>query len=312
MQKIPVGETIAYAYRFVAGNLGALFGILWLPLLLMLAAGLIFGIYNLSFLENPATSSLGMFFLVFMFFYAVLFLMMAMITHSVTEAALGLSDHTPTVYFSVGRPVMRMLGAMGICALIVGSVYIAALLPTMLFAAFIGAAAATAGGADAGASILFGLVFGVSFLIALSAVLYVAVRITFFMAPVVVAEKTLRPSRMWALGKDQFWRMFGIFLAVWAPGIILSIVMMAFVYDMETLAAFAQLPGETPEAHEARIMALQIDIARRPIEYWYVFQPLGFVMAFFTYSLAPAASAFAYRALTSYEGGEGQQTAQDA
>jgi hypothetical protein len=317
MQKIPVGETIAYAYRFLFGNLGALFGILWFPIALFTVTGLIFSYYNLSVLEaSPDASPFDSVPLLLMVIIFVLSLLLwAMLTHAVTEGALGLSNKTSLIYFSAGRPVMRMMGAILLCYLIIGSVYLALALGFMLFAVVLGALIGiVSGGAQAEPGSMLGIsLFAVAVGVgALSALVYVALRLTFFMAPIVVAEKTLSPRRMWDLGKGQFWRMFVISIAIMLPATILYCIIFSFLMDVSDFTAFAQLPDETPEAHLARLHARDIEIARRPLEFWYVVQPLGIVALFLIYGLGPAASAFAYRARTSYEGHQQQQAAQDA
>ena len=54
--------------------------------------------------------------------------------------------------------------------------------------------------------------------------IYVMVRLTFLLLPVVVAEHRIGIKRSWQLGKGNFWRMLGLFILIFLPIVVLEVV----------------------------------------------------------------------------------------
>jgi hypothetical protein len=123
MNKIPVGQTIGRAYRFAFGNFPTVLGVVWLPIALTIAAGY-FLFHDLQVLpivpdDYPGAQIPHMRELLNLWvsvqgpirwFELVLWAAVIMIEVGLTRAALGIG-RTPFVFFTLGAPFWRMLGA---------------------------------------------------------------------------------------------------------------------------------------------------------------------------------------------------------
>jgi hypothetical protein len=204
MTKIPVLATIRAAYRFTFTHLGAIIGLIWLPMILATVIGFFvlqrffsaladaFASNNFA-LAGPAILGLISFLLVGM----LLFAMMAV---PVVQLALGSRKSGALAHFAFGMAEWRLfrasLGVVGFVfalLLIVSTVLGAALGPRNVGANLVSLAIFYA------AAIFFGLRFG-------------------FLLPGVAVEETgpVLP-RSWILSNGNFWRMLGVFLAVVLP-----------------------------------------------------------------------------------------------
>ncbi|HWF64719.1 MAG TPA: hypothetical protein VN685_08920, partial [Rhizomicrobium sp.] len=202
--KIPVLATIRAAYRFTFTHLGAIIGLIWLPMILATVIGFFvlqrffsaladaFASNNFA-LAGPAILGLISFLLVGM----LLFAMMAV---PVVQLALGSRKSGALAHFAFGMAEWRLfrasLGVVGFVfalLLIVSTVLGAALGPRNVGANLVSLAIFYA------AAIFFGLRFG-------------------FLLPGVAVEETgpVLP-RSWILSNGNFWRMLGVFLAVVLP-----------------------------------------------------------------------------------------------
>ena len=234
MAAIPLGKTIEASYRFAFANILSVFGILWLPSLILLAA---FG--AVAWLVWPDIQSLqsvhfqggsGVHFTLtdegrdrvlrvlssagrFAVPIGLVGLAMrAMIAVGVLEKALGRREGPAFVYFSLAAPVWRMIGAM----LLAGIVILCAVL-----AAGIGVAVLLWGvGHFAGG--ISGLAKFASAAAAAVWIVYMALRLVFFLPAVVVAEERIGLARAWALGRGNVWRILGLVIAVLLPAAIVA------------------------------------------------------------------------------------------
>jgi len=210
--KVPVGRAIADGYRFALRNFLSLLGLVWLPYLVLLLVSV--GLAMLIAPDLPrivATQDYdlpaAMRILRLVLLIAVLgFITDSMIAVGVQTKALGLHPRPVWFYFSLGAPVWRMAGALFLAGIVI---FVIALLTSGVCTA-IWFAAHALGGAALLARVL-DLCTGAAFII------YVAVRLLFFLPAVVVAEGRIGLERGWVLGGHDFWRILIVAVAVILP-----------------------------------------------------------------------------------------------
>ena len=307
MNKVPVLGTIGAAYGFTFGRFLTVLGVVWLPYLLLY--GFIFGV--------PMLAGTNMIDLIFSQFtnpqpltpWYVLglrvlpFIIGAIITVGALERALGLASGPTFFYFSLGKPVWRMLGA-EILALVF-----------FIFAAIV---AAIAGGilavvvaiAMAAAKVSEGAVAGVAVcvmvLLIIAAIVYFALRLLFLLGPVVVAEKRIGLERTLELSKSNAWRLFLIVLGVLLPFLVAEMIIGAVVL-MPLIPEFVKFVHTMPAMHMHENMppVEVFDFTRKFFgdmmkafgPYLYVWLAVGLIFRVIFTGLMAGASAAAYRAL---------------
>jgi len=204
MTKIPVLATIRAAYRFTFTHLGAIIGLIWLPMILATVIGFFVVQRFFSALADAFASNnfalAGPAILGLISFLLVGLLLFAMMAVPVVQLALGSRKSGALAHFAFGMAEWRLFRAsLGVAGfifallLIVSTVLGAALGPRNLSANLISLAIFYA------AAIFFGLRFG------------------FLLPGVAVGETGPVLPRSWMLSNGNFWRMLGVFLAVVLP-----------------------------------------------------------------------------------------------
>lgn len=210
--KVSIEGTIAEAYRFAFVRFVSVLGTMWLPYLvfLLLVAGLVFvsapelpRLLEEQDIDVPSLMILGRLALLT---GVVGFIVSAMVSVGLQRLALGFETRPVYVFFSLGRPVWRMAGALFLSILVI---FILAMITTAVGIA-VWFAAGSLGGAMWLVRVLV-VAAGACFLI------YVALRLLFFLPAVVVAEETLGIERAWILGGHNFWRILIVAIAVFVP-----------------------------------------------------------------------------------------------
>jgi hypothetical protein len=291
MNKIPVGATIAHAYRFVFANALTVFKAIWLPLLASLAVFFLFTRRTALFLaavqaHDPSAVSLfgpllllGVLLVIFYF---------AQFT-AATEAALGRPPQS-WVAFHFDKTMWRLLagflGAMGALAILCIIAMIMSLaIGTVLDMAV--KAAPVIRPAVAIAAVLLVLLF-------CCILFFVAFRFLFLLGPVNVSEQRLGLRRSWELSAHNFWRILLITLAITVPvGIVNQIIGFSLGGFPPTLPA-----GASKAARDAAETAWQIARLNAMADRWYLTLPLTGLVMWFQLGAGCAAQAFAYRKLT--------------
>src|SRR6185295_10421768 len=116
MQKIPVGPTIAFAYRFLIREIGIVLGICWLPAVLFAVANYLtqfYAIQNRPLLEAHDPQAEGVYTVLWIFSLIVSLYASSMAAVAITRQVMG-HQRPPGVlllYFAAGRSEWRMLGA---------------------------------------------------------------------------------------------------------------------------------------------------------------------------------------------------------
>jgi len=210
--KLPVERTIADAYRFAFTRFLSVLGTIWLPYLVLILV--VFGLIWLVVPDLPQMLASGQLDLgagMQLLRLAVLvglfaFIVGATVTVDLQRKAMGTHTGPSYISFSLRGPVWRMAGASFLAVIVVGVVALVAGL--VCFA--IWSAADALGGVGV-------LIRVVAVLAAIAFVVYVALRLMFFLPAVVVAENSIGLERAWIIGGHNFWRILGVVMAVVLP-----------------------------------------------------------------------------------------------
>ncbi len=267
MGKIPVGKTIADAYGFAFGKFLPNLGTTWLPVALAMAAAWFLlmpyftamggAFQNLQGLkpDDPAAmaaiagvSNAYRFVLLFQIFDLA---MRSQIMLGLTRRVFGEKQMLPFVFFEFGAPFWRLFGAYAIVTIILMVVYsIGAIVVGLGIGILVGIAAFVFGSLGASAAgVALAVLATFALVIALiPLVLYPVVRMTFLLAPAIVAENNLAIFRSWELTKGNFWRSFWVGVVVFLPVILLLHVFLLAFYGSEFSPVFHLLSlGHKPD-----------------------------------------------------------------
>jgi hypothetical protein len=299
MKKIPVIATIAHAYRFAFHDFIAIIRVMWVTWALFIAVMLLargpMMTFNLAMASHDFTLMRGQWTWMVVFYLAT-FIAIFIQTTGLTQLALGQKTGSPYFYFSLAKPVWRLIGAtllvmLALIAVAIAYTLVAAASGWLLRMALTAYASQIVGSAVTGILILIALA------IAYCGFIYCAVRFFFLLAPVTLAEERISLNRAWTLTKRNFWRCFLIMLSILVPFCAIEIAgLFALAGPMPLLphgnsaAAFAAL-------REAQ-RAWQFSSTMRMQHYWYLTYPLAGILGAIFYGLSCGAQAFAYRALT--------------
>jgi hypothetical protein len=280
VRKIPVGQTIASAYRFAFGHLGAIIGLSWVPLVLV--AVLQFLPYaaghnpmvqpdNLTQAGQQALEGIGSFFLVLLL-YSIVYV-------AVTRQALGLRRGTAIVHFALGAAELRVFGALLLFMLVIVGMVMAFGIAIALLGALAGAIKQP----------VVAIVVALLLLAGLGAFLFIIVRLGFLIAPVTVAEEQISLSRGWILTAGNFWRLFAVLLAIGIPLFLVYAAGTAAIAGPEFFAPLPMAPEAMQQALNARLASFG--------QHMPLYIGLTLLIAPFSLGLNLGAAAFAYRAL---------------
>lgn len=304
--KIPVFETIAHAYGFATGQFLRVLGIVWAPLVVSIAVGLMampgfmgnhIPIDDVEAIQRNATH-------ITPFVWVFSLFIRAMIGVGVTELALGKRTGTTFVYFSLGAPVWRLIGAWLLFILAMIFIYIGLIIFTVIVGVaggFAVKALALAKGAEIVATAALMLCCVLLFF---GALVYVMARLTFLIPPVVVNESKIDLARGWELTRGSFWRIFCIGFAIFVPLIVVQIAVVVAVFGADFLHHFANILHAglmrqvTEEAMKQQMEAWGVAVRARSLQVWPIMAAFALVFETFAYGLLYGASAFAYREVT--------------
>lgn len=247
MNKIPVGQTINYAYSFAFGHFGGVLGIVWVPLLILCVAGYFLflpmfmtmmgiaaGAAQGGFVDPTAFAQMIMQFLGSLILFALVALVMGCVVMTgVTRLALGL-DKPTAIYFNVGRQVWLLLGAMLLYIVII-------IIIEIVFSIVLIAIASVLANMDPRTMGIVTSVLTIAYVVFL---LFVVIRLSYFIAPVVVSEDKIDLKRGWDLTRGNVWRIIGIWLATVLPPLIVFYI--AVIGLVMALGMPAMTNGGTP------------------------------------------------------------------
>lgn len=297
--KIPVGATIARAYGFAFGHIATNIALIWVPVaILWVLTYLFYAPYSEAVLNmtsgEPMAALTGM---RFMFGYMIVIsvLLTAQIA-ILTKEALGLRTGSSFLQIPFGGDTWRVLGAYVLYFLVMIVIYVGCIFVGAIGGGISAVIIAHSGASGAAAAaFVFACVFAV-----LCALFYVAIRLSFFIAPVAIAEKRVSLIRAWQLGGGNFWRIFLISLSIIIPLLILEGILLFSVWGTSLIPPMHATPDQIAEFTRHQ-RDLSRDMMMKTRQFWYVVYPLGLVFGVIFYGLVAGASAFAYRALVPAE-----------
>ncbi|MBV9990283.1 MAG: hypothetical protein JOZ72_03240 [Alphaproteobacteria bacterium] len=298
MAKIPLEKTIGATYSFAFSNILSVFGVLWLPSLILVGlvgAIFFFVIPDFHFGAPPLgddgdrvrhlIEGVAIYIRFAGLIMLVSLLMRAMVTVGVMEKALDRRDGPVLVYFSLRAPVWRLIGALILASIIIT---IVAVLTVCAVMAAIWTAVNYAPGI-AGLAKVVSILGGVLF------VIYVSFRLTFFLPAVVVAEETIGIGRAWQLSSGNFWRIVGLLLAVLLPVGIVARILGFALFGFGWLHAI----GDAVNAHHMLSARDVLDIVARQVgPVWPAVLVYVLVYVTLVTGLAIGAIGTAYKAVT--------------
>jgi hypothetical protein len=204
MTKIPVLDAIRFAYRFTFHHLGAIIGLIWLPMIVATVFG--FFVFQRFFeaLANALASNnfaqMGPALLGLILFVFIGLLLLSMMAVPVTQLALGSRKTGALAHFAFGPLEWRLFRAgLGMA----GFLFLLLLLVSMGTAALLGPG-------NAAATYAAQAVFFVC-------MIFCILRVGFLLPSVAVAESGPVLPRSWILSGGNAWRILGVFLAVMLP-----------------------------------------------------------------------------------------------
>ena len=295
MNRILVGQTIGRGYRFLFRRFLAILGLSWLPALALAVVGTLWlGHFAADVtLVSKGTSPAYWLALDALALFASLAFFTAAIAVPLTREALGLHDETVFAHFVVGRRELRLFLALLRFALLL--VAAAVLLTFVLgFAVRTGmpvllakmGAASETNAAWRGIP-LRALVLGGTGFVLVSALVFLTLRLGFFLAPIAAIEEHARVTRAWILSSRNFWRVLIVTLALAVPVDLLA-------RGAEFALFGRQLQALLPQALAARDPAL---LAGWTAGHAVVLAAIGSTVLTLLIALFAGASAMAYRTL---------------
>jgi hypothetical protein len=300
MNKIPVGKTIASAYGFTFAHVGAVIGLIWLPLLVYYVG--YFFIVNyaqaMSVAGDPSSPGRAALVMIALVFVSIFF--NAAIGVAVTRQVMTPRQGNIIVNFGIGQAEFNFFLALLAVFAVMIAVYIAVVIVAAVVGGIAGTIATAAGpAAGKGGSWLLTAIIGAIALLAAAALAYVGLRLIFLVAPVTVAEGKVDLIRAWQLGRGNFWRVVAVVLVTIGPIIAISQIAFTAIVGPGYVAAMysvfvglfqAAVGGVSPPA---RLFQSLPDISSKTP----LLLGLGFLLAPFSYGLMFSGPAFAYRAL---------------
>jgi hypothetical protein len=287
MQKIPVGQTIAFAYRFLFAEIGIIVGIAWIPAILSSFESYLVRIYasmNRAELEAGDRAAAGAYFLVSLGSLLVTIFASSMVAVAITRQILGPRKSGVIAYFAIGKTEWRMFNAnmrylLGIATLIV----LAAAITTLAFLLSGIPLDAPEQIRPTLASLLAGLISWAVFIYAFVAI----VRMGFLLPATIVGEAKGGLRRSHELTRGNVWRVLLIALALGLPILLLVLGGEAVVLRSALGPGFMRLNPTEFIQRAGRAM----DDKALP---WGIFSMVVFILGS---GLIYSGAAFAYRAI---------------
>jgi hypothetical protein len=204
MTKIPVLDAIRFAYRFTFAHLGAIIGLIWLPMIMATVMG--FFVFQRFFaaLANALASNnfalMGPALLGMISFVFIGLLLLSMMAVPVTQLAMGSRKAGALVHFAFGPLEWRLFRAsLGVA----GFLFALLLIVSMATATLLGPTNPAAN-----------YIAQAAFLVCM---IFFILRFGFLLPSVAVADTGPVLPRSWILSGGNFWRILGVFLAVVLP-----------------------------------------------------------------------------------------------
>ena len=293
MQKIPVGPTIAFAYRFLIREIGIVLGICWLPAVLFAGANYLtqlYAIQNRPLLEAHDPQAEGIYTALWIFSLIVSLYASSMAAVAITRQVMG-HERPPGVlllYFAAGRSEWRMLGANIRFMAAAGVLIFMALLVSGLAFAIAGVPLETP------EKMMLTAATMTAALIAIALLLYAfvsIVQIGFLLPPTVAMEEKGGLRRAYELTKGNTLRVLAIAVALGLPIFLL-------LFGAEAAILRSAVGPNVIGLSRSELMDRAGQAFDQKLIYWQIFSAIVFILGS---GLVYSGAAFAYRARTSAE-----------
>ena len=293
-KKIPFGAAIAHGYNFVLGQFINVSLLILAPLVIAIfigALGLGSALQFMSAMKagDPAAwSHFGPLIPVYVI-AALLHLTMFTMT---SEYALGLRQ--PSLFgFPFGKPVWRVIGAIFLAALAIIMGLVLFGLAIFFLTMLLGIVGSMLVPAEAVAPIA-AITSVLTVFFVYGAIIYAVFRLTFLIVPLTLMLQRIDLYESWRLTKGNFWRILGIFAAIFLPFIVVE-----YALIFAAIGFPPALPDGASQAAQLQAsMAWNIAMFQAIRTYWYITIPFLFAATVFICGAFSGAQAFAYRALT--------------
>ena len=299
MKQIPVWRTIGAAYGFAFENLATIVGFVWLPLVLLFA-GEYFAVSHyfdavLAALASGNRVALNGGLAGLLVFRMFALLIEAVIAVPVMRFALGLGTRPKAFHFALGPAELRLFAGLVAISIVVQLVSLPGQIALRLLAghrADLAAAVPPFLGISPVACAQIGVLACTGFWALFVA--YVGVRLSFFVAAVIVAEKKLDLVTAWSLLRGNNWRSLFVVLAVGAPVWLVYLAIQISLVGSAIYLPATDIVLPVASQFAAGLAASQMHriLHWLPLVYaiWFAIEPLAL-------GLMSGAAAAAYRAL---------------
>ena len=274
MRRLPVLAVLREAYAFTFTHLGAIIGLIWLPMVLTTVGGFfvnqIYGRQVQQAMAAGAAAAAGPAVLIQLGFGLAQLAFYAVMCVPVAQLALGQRQGGAMVHFAFGLPEWRMFRALlGLLLLLLAGVLLLSLIVSL--------PAAAAG------TMPIALLAEVGVLLFLSGLVYVGIRMAFLVPAIVVAEQGPALARAWLLSADNFWRLLAVVLGALGPLLLTLMTVLLAVIS-------GSLDSHAPQTTESVSAAVSANLP--------LITGVQFVVAPLLIGLAVGASVFSWRELS--------------
>jgi hypothetical protein len=233
MKKLPVLATIRDAYNFTFTHLGAIIGLIWLPMILVTVIGFfVFQRYLDAYagaLASGDYASMGSVSLGVLCFSIAALLLFTMMSVPVTQLALGTRKQGALVHFAFSGIEWRLFrGILGLVGLL--------LVPLLIISVVVGLLAT--GNAGMAGAVQAGQVGLIMFIPYFACLVYFGLRFGLVLPALATSENGPLLPRAWKLTAGNFWRLLVVAAAILIP--------------IEAVSVLLHLAVEGPRAFEAQ------------------------------------------------------------
>lgn len=292
MKKIPVGQTIAAAYRFTFVGLEKVIALIWLPIIVLTVVDYFingpFFAARAAAMESGDPSQLGPAMAGQVGFVFLALFLKAMIAVAICREIINPLKRPLWLRFSLGGTEFRVVGAMLGLALMIALAAILCVIAGMLVSGSVAlpAKGLAPGQLALGMAVLIGLVFS-------PLLIYVFVRLGSLVIPSAVMGGGFGLAKSWELLKGNAGRMLLISLAVGVPMSLVYLALYGAILGPDFYNPHIELLGD-----KAAQLRQSAETLRQTADHLPWLEGLQFVLAPFLYGLGCSAPAFAYKALT--------------
>jgi len=245
VRPLPVIATIREAYDFTFANLGAIIGLIWMPMVLVTVGEFFlaqhYGARVQEALEAGNPNAAGPAALALFLFALGALALYAMMLTAVTQLALGQRQGGAMYHFAFGALEWRVFRNLFGLVLFLLPGYLLLLIG-------MGRAGTAATAADGIALLTVALIVG--------GLVYFGVRLAGVLLPVVLHEEKQALVKSWSLSAGNFWRLLGVFAGAILPLYFVTMLVVAAVIGDSVPQGTTPTPEQIMAARDAHLPLL--------------------------------------------------------